>query len=519
MHPLRKHLATRLHRARANLKRKKNSPAEVWDELFSDVQLRRVFPDSITFADMLPLQTQREILQAYKAERTHPNFDLPSFVRHHFAPLIGQGDYKTNPRHSLEQHIEELWPVLRREVRYGSGSLLALPNPYVVAGGRYMAQFYWDSYFIMLGLAASGDWDMVESMVKNCAFSIDSFGFVPNANRSYYLSRSQPPMFALMVRLLARHKGAKATLAWYLPQLLTEYSFWMNSAHRLRPNRKAVKHVVRMPDGAVLNRYFDTGSTPRPEGYKEDVITAQQASARQPEKVYADIRAAAESGWDFSSRWLRGDDLHTIHTTNIVPVDLNSLLFVLEETISDAYDAQNQKRQAGQFRAAAIARKNAITTYCWDETRGFFYDYDFIAGQHTGVESIAATFPLFAGLATQEQAAGVASFITARFLQPGGVVTTLRPSGQQWDWPNGWPPLQWVAIQGLRHYGHLFLADEIKQRWIAAARAYYKKTGKLVEKYNVVKPGAPPQNGEYALQDGFGWTNGVLLALLREDAL
>ncbi|HVI68980.1 MAG TPA: alpha,alpha-trehalase TreF [Magnetospirillaceae bacterium] len=505
-----------LARARISLAPKRAAPDVIWDELFRDVQLRRIFPDSITFADMVPAQTKRHIMKIYTTQRHDSDFDLSYFVKHHFQGLLKE-DYVTNPRHSVEEHIEELWDVLRRDVPKNVGSLVGLPYPYVVAGGRYIAQFYWDSYFTMLGLAASGRWDMVENMVKNCAYSIRKFGFVPNGNRTYYLTRSQPPVFALMVRLLATNQGSKRTLVRFLPHLLKEYRFWMRGSGRLNHNKTTFQRVVRMPDGSVLNRYWDTVATPRPEGYKEDVAIALQAT-RPASRVYLDIRAAAESGWDFSSRWLAdGRSLSTIHTTDIIPVDLNSLLFTLEETIADAYDALLQKGVANRFRQAAVRRQTAINTYCWKDSEAFYHDFDFVTGAPTPIQSIAAAWPLFAGIASQEQADGVAHKITTRFLQRGGVVTSLTKSGQQWDWPNGWPPHQWAAIQGLRHYGHLFLADEIKQRWVTMNADLYKATGKLVEKHNVVDTSQPALNGEYALQDGFGWTNGILLALLREE--
>lgn len=487
----------------------------LWDELFRDVQLRRIFPDSITFTDMVPIRTRRKIARLYKAERLDPYFDLSVFIQEHFKTLIAE-TYATNPRHTIEEHIEELWDVLERHVPKSSGSLIGLPHPYVVAGGRYIAQYYWDSYFTMLGLAASERWNVVEGMVKNCAYTIRKFGFVPNGNRTYYTTRSQPPMFALMVRLLASHVGVKRTLVTFLPQLLKEYRFWMKGASRVNRHKPAVLRVVCMPDGSLLNRYFDTKPAPRPEGYKEDVAVAMQAK-RPASRMYLDIRAAAESGWDFSSRWLAdGQTMSTIHTTDIVPVDLNSLLFNLEETIADAYDALHQKRLAARFRDVARRRQAAISRYCWHQPDGLYHDYNFVTGTQTPQQTIASVWPLFTGLAHQNEADSVAQMIRSQFLQKGGVVTSLKASGQQWDWPNGWPPHQWAAIQGLRRYGHTALADDIKQRWLAMNRALYRSAHKLVEKHNVVDPTQPALNGEYVLQDGFGWTNGVFLALTRE---
>jgi alpha,alpha-trehalase len=518
MQELRKKIANHFYRAQINLAPKKDSPDELLGELFQDVQLRRLFPDSMTFVDMVPAQTLRRILRTYRKERHDPGFDLRQFVKQHFQGFIAdQTAYTTNPDHSVEEHIEELWGVLRREVPRNAGSLIGLPHPYVVCGGRYIAQFYWDSYFIMLGLAAGGHWDMVENITRNCAFMIRKYGFVPNGNRTYYTSRSQPPMFALMVRLLAEHKG-KSTLVRFLPHLYAEYTFWMRGTKSLHGKKIANRRVVRMPDGSILNRYYDSKSVPRPEGYQEDVEIALTAPDRTPSKVYLDLRAGAESAWDYGSRWLRQpDNLGSIHTTDIVPVDLNSLLVCLEETLAESYAQLKQNRVARHYRDLARRRREAINKYCWNKEKGFYFDYDFVAKQQTSGFTLAGLFPLFTRVPSQEQADEVAAKISKKFLQKGGVVTSLLYSGQQWDWPNGWAPLQWVTIQGLRNYGHTFLADEIKQRWTKTVTEAYKQKGKLVEKYNVVDTTKPPQAGEYALPDGFGWTNGVLLALLKED--
>jgi alpha,alpha-trehalase len=494
-----------------------DSPDELLGELLHDVQFKRIFPDGITFVDMVPAKNLRKVLKAYHQQRHDPGFDLGAFVESNFMRyMTGQVKYETNPKHTVEQHIEELWPVLTRDVPKNKGSLIGLPHPYVVAGGRFIAQFYWDSYFTMRGLAVGGHWDLVENMVKNAAFLIRKCGCVPNGNRTYF-TRSQPPVFALMVRLLAQKKP-KTTLPKYLPYLVAEHSFWMKGSRRLNDAKPAYKRVVRLPGGEILNRYLDAKTTPRPESFKEDVDTALRAKDRAASKVYLDLRAAAESGWDFSSRWMDdSNDLATIHTTDIVPIDLNCLLVELEQTIADAYTRLKQPLLAKKYQKLADARLKAIYKYCWDDAQGFFVDYNFVAQKQTGKITGAAAFALFTGVATQQQADAMAKVVREKLLQQGGVVATLTETGQQWDWPNGWAPLQLTAIEGLRAYGHTDLADEIKKRWIACNTKLYKDQGKLVEKYNVVDTSSHAGGGEYLLQDGFGWTNGVLLTLLKEE--
>lgn len=498
----------------------KASPDELLGELFADVQLKRVHDDGITFVDQIPAARLGRILRDYERQRENPNFDLHAFVATYFKDYLAAGatDYHSNPENTIEQHIHELWDVLTRHTYKNSGSHVALPYPFIVPGGRFGAQFYWDTYFTMEGLAADGRYDLIEGMIKNYAFMIRKLGYIPTANRTYFLSRSQPPFFSHMVQLLARKRG-KRVLVRYLPYLLAEYRFWMKGAKTLSPDEPATRRVVRMPDGAVLNRYYDNKRTPRPESYKEDVETAGEARDRLASQVYLDLRAAAESGWDFSSRWLKDPrQLRTIHTTDIIPVDLNCLMVDLEMTIAEAYRVLKQNKLAARYEVQAERRIDAINKYCWSSKDGFYFDYDFVMGDITHRKSIAAMFPLYSRIANDAQAAAVVKCIDNEFLQDGGLLTTTTYSGQQWDAPNGWAPMHWVAIQGLRHYNYNELANEVKRRWLATNLAIYKTKGKLVEKYNVVDlANGSGGGGEYPLQDGFGWTNGVLLALLRED--
>jgi alpha,alpha-trehalase len=496
---------------------RKHSPDELLGELFQDVQLQRVYRDGMTFVDLVPADKLSKILEQYTVQRQAPGFNLHAFVEKYFRQYLDRTpSYQTNPNHSIEQHIDELWDVLTRESYEDKGSLISLPYPYVVPGGRFTAQWYWDSYFTMLGLAAAGRWDLVDGMIKNFAYMIRKFGHIPTGNRTYYLSRSQPPFFSHMVRLMVKKRGRRM-LAWYLPYMRREYRFWMNGVSKLDDQQTAYRRVVRMPEGEILNRYFDSRSTPRPESYREDMETVAEATNRRPSKVCTDLRAGAESGWDFSSRWLEdGQTMKTIHTTDIMPVDLNCLLVQLELTIADAYDFLKQTRFAERYRRRAARRQAAIEKYCWNEEKGFYFDYDFTNHTQTSIYSLAGVFPLFAGIASPEQAKRVARELEKDFLREGGLVTTLSTTGQQWDSPNGWAPLHWITIKGLRKYGEDELANKIKERWIGVNTRIFNEHYKLVEKYNVVAPELSAGGGEYPLQDGFGWTNGVLLALLKE---
>ncbi len=494
------------------------SPEERYGELFVDVQMGELFPDSKTFVDCTPKASTDDILAAYAHQKLQPEFDLRAFVEEQFIlPKQYASGFESDTSRTAAEHINVLWDVLTRKADDAStGTLLTLPKSYVVPGGRFGEVYYWDSYFTILGLESAGRWELIENMADNFSFLIDQQGFVPNGNRTYYLGRSQPPFYSLIVKVLANHKG-EGTLSKYLPYLQKEYDFWMDGLTNLRANAPTFRRMVRLPDGALLNRYYDDRPVPRPESYREDVHLAESIE-RPAEEVYRDIRAACESGWDFSSRWFAdGQYMASIHTTEIIPVDLNALLYHLELTLAEAYTEEGDEEAAEFHRQRGANRLRALQQYCWDAERGFFYDYDFVARSSTGIPSLAAVYPLFFEMVRPGQADSVAIVLKNDFLKPGGLVTSLNDTGQQWDAPNGWAPLQWLAIQGLRNYEQMELADSIANNWTQLNVQVYERTGKMVEKYNVMDMSLEAGGGEYPVQDGFGWTNGVLLRLLQTN--
>jgi alpha,alpha-trehalase len=499
------------------------TPSQLYGPLFIDVQTQRVFPDNKTFVDAVPRTTPAEVMQRYQAEHAVPGFDLTGFVLRNFA-VRGEkhSQYRTAAGEDICTHIDELWGVLERkpdDVRATEySSLLPLPRPYVVPGGRFDEVYYWDSYFTMLGLDDSGRYDLALDMAENFASLIERYGHIPNGNRTYYLSRSQPPFFASMVELIASESGdPAATYAKFLPALSKEYAYWMAGAETLAPGA-AHRRVVRLQDGTLLNRYWDDRDSPREESYREDLDTAGTAQ-RSAAQVYRDLRAGAETGWDFSSRWLADDKtLATIHTTALLPVDLNSLLFHLERTLAKAYALSLRPEKAAELNARAELRRIAVQRYLWDAGQGTYIDYLWREGRSSGKLTAATLYPLFFGLATPAEAHRVAAVVRAQLLKPGGLVTTTITSGQQWDAPNGWAPLQWIGAKGLADYGERELARTIAQRWMKNVVAAYRRTGKLMEKYDVVDPALVGGGGEYPTQDGFGWTNGVMRKMLTIDS-
>lgn len=492
-------------------------PDQLYPELFEAVQRQQVFSDQKHFVDALPNRDPAQIRADYLARHDDAGFDLKAFVKDNFTESGEAESPAPKPGAPIEEHIDKLWPVLSRTYREVPqfSSLLPLPQPYVVPGGRFREMYYWDSYFTMLGLERSGDKAQVRQMTDNFAYMIDTYGHIPNGNRSYYLSRSQPPFFAYMVELQAHIEGDQA-YGRYLPQLQKEYAYWMDGASTLKPG-EAVKHAVKLADGSVLNRYWDASPTPRQESWMQDVKTAEQAPDRPKEEVWRDLRAGAESGWDFSSRWL-GDEknLATIRTTSIVPVDLNSLVYHLERTIAKACETVQNASCVQAYGQRAERRQRAIEKHLWNAEGGFYVDYDWQRHQQRRQLSAATLFPLYTGLASNEHARRTADAVREGLLRPGGIATTQVDNGQQWDEPNGWAPLQWVAVEGLDRYGQSVLAQQIGSRFLQQVEDLYGKENKLVEKYDLSGQGDGGGGGEYELQDGFGWTNGVTLKLMSK---
>ena len=494
-------------------------PSLTLGALYRDVEMAQVFPDSKTFADARPLSPPAQIATAYDSARTDPAFDLRAFVAARFeVPRAAGEGFHTDTSRTMEEHVRALWPVLTRpaDTARASSSLVALPGAYVVPGGRFREVYYWDSYFTMLGLLESGRLDLVRDMLDNFAYLVRTVGHIPNGNRTYYKSRSQPPFFAAMVGLLAHATDTTQALR-YLDALETEHAFWMDGAEQLTAGT-AHRRVVKLRDGSVLNRYWDDRDDPRPESYREDALLVQGLSDSVRSRVLRNVRATAESGWDFSSRWLRTPtDLRTLETIELAPVDLNSILYDGERTIAALHrfrHATGDSARAATLDRAATERRRTLLAAAYDSSRGFFYDVRWRTGERvTDRETLAAAAPLYFGLATPTEGQAVAATLERDLLAAGGFVTTRLATGQQWDAPNGWPPLEWMAIEGVRRYGRTALADTARGRWLSLVRTTYHCTGKMTEKYDVVDAGRRAGGGEYPTQDGFGWTNGVALAL------
>jgi len=481
------------------------TPEQIFGQLYVDMHLSGIWEDGKFISDLIPKQSPDEILQAYEKQKTEEGFSLKDFVGQFFDSAIKKDDSVAKESiRTIDEHISSLWGVLAREADTAvpGSSLLPLMHRYIVPGGRFNEIYYWDSYFTMLGLIHSNRVDLVESMVNNFTEMIYEFGHIPNGNRSYFLSRSQPPFYSMMIDLLAKEKG-RSIYVKYLKAMLLEYEFWMSGDRR-----------VEMADGVVMNRYSDNAETPRAEMYGDDYRLASE-SKRSSKEIFKNIRAACESGWDFSSRWLADNtDLGSIKTHHIIPVDLNCLIYNLENTIAKTHEYEGNYADGKRFKAKANARKAAILQM-YDKKKGYFFDIDLKTGESSEAETLAGVFPMFFELLSQKQALKVKDYVTSHFLAAGGLTTSTVVSGQQWDAPNGWAPLQWIAIQGLHKYQFHEVANNVTERWCKLIEAVFQRTGKLMEKYNVVDLSLESGGGEYPVQDGFGWTNGVYLDLVN----
>jgi alpha,alpha-trehalase len=495
-------------------------PDEQYGTLFESVQTSQLFPDSKTFANCIPKFPAAAIMADYEKECRKRGFNLKTFVDQHFTvPSSVASPRKPKSTVSAQQYISDLWPALTRKPSGSAraGSLLPLPKPYVATDSRTTEFTYADSYFTLLGLQASKEITLLRAMIDNAAHLIKTYGFVPASNRTYALSRSEPPVFSLMTGLLSEVQGRRV-LVNYLPALQQEYNFWMDGRGKVTAKEPAFRRVVRLDEGVFLNRYYDDRETPRPEAYREDLALAK--NTKDAPTLFRHIRAGAESGWAFSSRWLKDSKaLRSIHTTDIIPVDLNCLLLNLERTLAEGYRLKGDKRRTRMYQVLAQQRHDAIQQYCWSDKRRFYFDYDFIARKHTPVYSAAAALPLFVKIATLDQARNVGQTLQRDFLKAGGLLaTTTTRTSQVWDAPNGYASVQWFAIQGLRNYNLTELASQIRENWLAETLDFYKATGNFLPFYDVTGNALPPSNG-VPLPDGYGPTSGVLLRLLNEDRL
>lgn len=482
--------------------------------LFTAVQMARIFKDSKTFVDCSPKQSPDSVVRSYLAENDNPGFVLMDFVTRHFHIPDSLHVAPPHKDTSMMAHLKGHWHNLVKQATDSEkwNTLINLPHPYVVPGGRFREMFYWDSYFTIIGLLESNQDELALGMIQNFEYLVNTFGHIPNGNRTYFLSRSQPPFFAEMIKAYGQKHGM-ASVVSFLPALENEYRYWTKDDEKVNSKHPIEGKSVWL-NGTVLQRYTGGVAAPRPEAFNKEYNWAQELPETARDSFYLNMQAACESGWDFSGRWFAdGQHRSTVHAQNLVPVCLNSLLYNIEMQIAAMYNFQKNTTQSAAYQQKAALRKAAILKYCWWPEEGIFTDYQSDKQTFNPHWSLAMVYPLFFEIATPQQADAIAKMVAQKFLMTGGLVTTPYQTGEQWDSPNGWAPMQWLAVVGLHHYGHTKLAQTIAERWLQVNEQVYKNEGKMMEKYNVVNPDLPGGGGNYENQDGFGWTNGVALAL------
>ena len=434
--------------------------------------------------------------------------------------------------------------------------LLYLPSKYVVPGGRFNEMYGWDSYFIIRGLVRDKRLDLAQGMVENFFFEIEHYGAVLNANRTYYLTRSQPPFLTSMI--LAVYEAQKAAghedRAWLekaYGYAARDYALWTREPH--------------LAGSTGLSRYYDFGNGPAPESLKDEtghltqvaayflghpgggrgyLVPAKSGDASQGllgplfglqvcdtttsmarsdcasagsaaliSDYYKGDRAMRESGYDISFRF----GPFGAATHHYAPVCLNSLLYKTEEDLALMSDLLGHKKEAADWRRRADDRKERIQNYLWDAKRGLYFDYDFEKQLQSSYEYVTTFLPMWTGIATPEQARAIMKNL-AVFEKPGGLVMSPYESGGQWDYPYAWAPNQLLADEGIRRYGFKDEADRVSYEFLSTVAENFRRDGTIREKYNAVTRSSETQvtAGYHMNIVGFGWTNGVFLALLNE---
>ncbi|PYS89400.1 MAG: alpha,alpha-trehalase [Acidobacteria bacterium] len=418
----------------------------------------------------------------------------------------------------------ELRQLLANTDEIQAQGLLYLPHSYVVPGGRFNEMYGWDSYFIQVGLVRDGEWDLARDMCENFLYEIEQYGKILNANRTYYLTRSQPPFLTRMILNVYRHNQDRAWLARTVPAIEKYYRYWTTAPH--------------FTPETGLARYYDTGHGPAPEvvaGERDaqglthydrvrefyrthqvyDYDVSQYYDRARDEltaQFYTGDRSMRESGFDPSNRF----GPFNADITNYNPVCLSSLLYLMERDAAQICRILGRPRAARVWTKRAAVRRRLVNRLMWDESDGLYFDYNFRQRAVRRYHFITTFYPLWVGIATPRQAARVAANLW-RFECLGGLQTSDNTSGNQWDAPYGWAPMQLLAAQGLRHYGYNRAADRISVNFLSLVLKEFIAHRTIVEKYDVERRasdlGAGLKFGYTSNEIGFGWTNAAFVEL------
>lgn len=516
--------------------------------LLHTVQMASIYKDSKTFVDMKMKQNSSITLENFEdmMNRTGSNpsnSDILNFVNENFDPEGSEfedwspTDWKENPvflqgindrylKHWAGK-LNEIWKVLGRkmkdDVQINSHlySIIPIPYPVIVPGGRFREFYYWDSYWIVRGLLLSEMYDTVKGMLSNFLSIVERFGMIPNGGRLYYAMRSQPPLFVPMFDSYLEVTDDISFLEESIDILEKEFHYWMNN------------HTVTIEKDSKSYRlaiYKDVSWGPRPESYREDVHSAQwMQSDEDKNDFYSELKSAAESGWDFSTRWFinsNGSALGNLTNTkarSIVPVDLNSIMCWNAKLLSKFYMRLNNTNKANEYQKIAEEWIVSVEKILWHDEVGAWLDYDLINNVKRDYFYPSNLAPLWTGCYDQSRkdyyVKSILKYLdkTNIKVNVGGIPTTVIHSGEQWDYPNAWPPLQYMVIVGLEMTGDDFakkVAYDWAEKWVRSNYEAFRTAHAMFEKYDATVVGETGGGGEYEVQLGFGWSNGVIMELL-----
>nr|BAH28889.1 trehalase [Polypedilum vanderplanki] len=513
--------------------------------LLHTVQMARLYNDSKTFVDMKLKNPPHETIQLFNNFMADfpdglPDTDkLRQWVEEHFDEPGSEfeqwtpDDFQKSPKfldkisdknfRDFASELNGIWLELGRKMKpdvkinEDHYSIIHVDNPVIVPGGRFREFYYWDSYWVIRGLLLCEMYNTTKGMLENFMSIVTRYGFIPNGGRIYYSLRSQPPLLAPMVKTYVETTNDIDFAVKYVDVLALEFNYWL------------ANHTVQVK-GHTLARYGDKSNGPRPESYREDIETGSGfQSAKDKEEHYAELKAAAESGMDFSSRWFINDEgtnvgtLENLKTRYIIPVELNAILYWNAVIIAEFYAIAGNETRKKEYLRIAKDFMDAVNEVLWDEETGAWLDYDLINEKHRNYFVPTNLSPLWMkcyDITKREHIASkVLQYIDNLKLDdyPGGVPTTLMNSGEQWDWPNVWAPTQHILIVGLENLGVKEAqekAQDYAQRWVHGNYIAFKESGAMYEKYLATELGGHGGGGEYEVQKGFGWTNGVILDLL-----
>jgi len=510
-----------------------------------EVQIAKIFKDSKTFVDM-PMKFKEELVLAnFQKLPDTSKATLEKFVKDNFdiegTELIEvqPSDWKESPEFieeieddnfkELAHKMNGIWRNLTRKIIKSrteieeKSSLIYLEHPFVVPGGRFREVYYWDSYWTIKGLLLSEMFDTTKGMIENFKFLINSIGHIPNGNRVYYTKRSQPPLFIQMVwdYLSARNdpETSREFIAEVIWQLDEEFKFWLNRTVDIHMGNKTYK----------LARYRVDVDGPRPESYEEDHAQAAKLLEAERKEWYIHMKSGAESGWDYSSRWFvnnekrsEEDELLDVKTGDIIPVDLNSFLCKNADIMAKLFEQVEKPDKVKEYTKIKDDLKEAISVVLFDDQYSMWYDYNLITNQSNQQFYPSNLAPLYCSCFHDKinMNATIDYMMKSPALnQPGGVPSSLKRSKQQWDFPNVWPPLVEMTVTALDNTQTIAgrqMAREVAGKYLRNVYKSFANTGAIFEKYNCEEEGKPGEGGEYDVQEGFGWTNGVTLSLLAK---